>query len=158
MLKEFKEFAMRGNVIDMAVGIVIGVAFGAVVASFVADVLMPPVGLLIGGLDFSNLFLTLKEGATPGPYVSPEAAKAAGAVTLDYGQFVNSVINFIIVAFAIFLVVKAINSLRRQKENVPAEAVANKECPYCMSTISVKASRCPHCTSELVETEEMLHV
>jgi large conductance mechanosensitive channel len=124
MFKEFKEFAMRGNVVDMAVGIVIGAAFGTIVKSFVADVLMPPIGLLLGSVDFSNLFAVIKEGATAAPYATLEAAKEAGAVTLNYGAFVNTVISFMIIAFAVFLVIKAINNLQKQeeeKEEAPAE-------------------------------------
>lgn len=124
MFKEFKEFAMRGNVVDMAVGIVIGAAFGTIVKSFVDDVLMPPIGLLLGNVDFSNLFAVIKEGATAAPYASLEAAKEAGAVTLNYGAFFNTVISFVIIAFAVFLVIKAINNLQRQQqqeEEAPAE-------------------------------------
>ena len=113
MLKEFKEFAMRGNVVDMAVGIIIGAAFGTIIAALVSEVLMPPVGLLLGNVDFSNLFIVLKEGKTIGPYATVAAAKAAGAVTLNYGMFVNTVVNFLIVAFAVFLVVKVINRLQK---------------------------------------------
>jgi large conductance mechanosensitive channel len=149
MLKDFKEFAMRGNVVDMAVGIVIGAAFGAIVKSFVDDVLMPPIGLLLGNVDFSNLFITLREGAkAAGPYASLAAAKAAGAVTLNLGIFVNTIISFIIIAFAVFLVIKSINRMKREEEAPPAEP-ATKECPFCLSEIPLKASRCPHCTSEL---------
>ena len=121
MLKEFKEFAMRGNVVDMAVGIVIGVAFGAIVASFVGDVLMPIVGLLVGGVDFSNQFILLREGATPGPYASLAAAKEAGAVAIGYGALINTIINFTIVAFALFLVIKAMNAAKRTEPEPPAE-------------------------------------
>jgi large conductance mechanosensitive channel len=148
MLKDFKEFAMRGNVVDMAVGIVIGVAFGAVIKSLVADVIMPPIGLLLGNVDFSNLFITLKAGKVAGPYVSLAAAQAAGAVTLNLGLFINTIISFVIVAFAVFLLVRGINQLRREQEAPPA-APTTKECPYCLSEIPLKATRCPHCTSEL---------
>ncbi|HZP00253.1 MAG TPA: large conductance mechanosensitive channel protein MscL [Terriglobia bacterium] len=144
MLKEFKEFAMKGNVVDMAVGIIIGAAFGGIVTSLVNDILMPPIGLLLGKVDFSNLFIVLK-GDT---YPTLAAAKQAGATTLNYGLFVNTVINFLIVAFAIFLVVKQVNRLRRQPAPVPA-APTTKECPYCCSIIPIKAVRCPSCTSEL---------
>jgi large conductance mechanosensitive channel len=120
LLKEFREFAMKGNVLDMAIGIVIGAAFGTIVSSFVADLLMPLIGLLTGGLDFSNQFAVLKEGATPGPYPSPAAATEAGAVTLNYGVFITHVVSFVIVAFAIFLVVKAMNSLKKKEEAAPA--------------------------------------
>jgi large conductance mechanosensitive channel len=148
MLKEFKEFAMRGNVVDMAVGIIIGGAFGTIVKSLVADVMMPPLGLLLGGVDFSDLFFTLKDGTTAGPYTTLAAAKTAGAVTVSYGLFINAVISFLIVAFAVFLLIKGINQLQRKKEEPPAEPTT-KECPYCLSSIAIKASRCPHCTSEL---------
>ena len=149
MLKEFKEFAMRGSVVDMAVGIVIGAAFGSIVKSFVDDVLMPPIGLLLGNVDFSNLFITLKEGAkAAGPYASLAAAKAAGAVTLNLGLFINTVISFLIIAFAVFLVIKGLNSMQREKAVPPAEPTT-KECPFCRSTIPLQATRCPHCTSEL---------
>jgi large conductance mechanosensitive channel len=148
MLKEFKEFALKGNVLDMAVGIIIGAAFGLIIASLVADVIMPPIGLLLGNIDFANIFSVLKEGKTPGPYATVAAAKAAGAVTVNWGIFINTIINFLIVAFAIFLLVKGVNRMRREKE-APAAEPATKECPYCLSSISIKATRCPHCTSEL---------
>jgi len=148
MLKEFKEFALRGNVVDMAVGIVIGAAFGTIVKSLVADVIMPPIGLLLGGIDFSNLFIVLKHGAEAGVFNSVADAQAAGAVTLNYGVFINTVISFLIIAFAIFMVVKAMNKMKRQEEEKPVEATT-KECPKCFSTISIKATRCPLCTSEI---------
>jgi large conductance mechanosensitive channel len=148
MVKEFKEFIMRGNVMDMAVGIIIGAAFGGIVGSLVNDVIMPPIGLLLGKVDFANLFAVLKQGATPGPYASVAAAKAAGAVTLNFGLFVNTIINFIIVGFAIFLLVKGVNQLKRQKP-APAAAPTTKDCPHCFSSIPIKATRCPNCTSEL---------
>ena len=146
MIKEFKEFAMRGNVVDMAVGIIIGGAFGTIVKSFVDDVLMPPIGLLLGREDFSNLFIVLRGGTVPGPYPSLSRAKAAGAVSINYGVFLNNIISFLIVAFAVFLLIRSINSLRRNKEEAPA---TTKECPFCVSSIPVKAVRCPACTSEL---------
>ena len=149
MLKEFKEFAMRGNVVDMAIGIIIGGAFGTIVKSLVSDVLMPPLGLLMGGVDFSNFFIVLKDGSKPGPYAALPDAQAVGAVTVNYGVFLNTIISFVIVAFAIFLLVKGINNLRRQQE-APA-APPTKECPFCLSTISDKATRCPHCTSALAK-------
>ncbi len=122
MLKEFKEFAIKGNMVDLAVGLVIGAAFGAIVTSLVKDVIMPPIGLLIGGLDFSSLFAVLKEGSTPGPYATVDLAQKAGAVTLNWGVFVNAIINFLVVAFAMFFVVKAVNRLRRRPaEEAPAE-------------------------------------
>jgi len=148
MFKEFKEFAMRGNVVDMAVGIIIGGAFGTIVKSLVSDVLMPPIGLLLGGVDFANFFLTLKEGAAAGPYSSLAAAQEAGAVVISYGVFLNAVISFLIVAFAVFLLIKGINRLQREQEAPPSEPTT-RDCPFCISTIPIKASRCPHCTSEL---------
>jgi large conductance mechanosensitive channel len=148
MLKEFKEFAMRGNVVDMAVGIIIGAAFGTIVKSLVSDVIMPPIGLLLGNVDFSNLFLVLKEGATAGPYASLADAQAAGAVSVNYGVFLNTIISFIIVAFAVFVLVRSINRLKRQPEPAPA-VPTTKECPFCLSVIPIKATRCGHCTSEL---------
>ncbi|MDP2045069.1 MAG: large-conductance mechanosensitive channel protein MscL [Deltaproteobacteria bacterium] len=149
MLKDFKEFAMRGSVVDMAIGIVIGAAFGSIVKSFVDDVLMPPIGLLLGNVDFSNLFITLKEGAkAAGPYASLATAKAAGAVTLNLGLFINTIISFLIIAFAVFLVIKGLNRMKREEAAPPAEPTT-KECPFCLSTIPLKATRCPHCTSEL---------
>lgn len=148
MLKDFKEFAMRGNVVDMAVGIIIGAAFGTIVKSLVADVIMPPIGLLLGNVDFSNLFIVLKEGATAGPFATVAEAQKAGAVTINYGVFINTIISFIIVAFAVFLVIRAINKLKREEE-APPEEPTTKECPYCLSTIAIMAKRCAHCTSEL---------
>ena len=148
MLKEFKEFAMKGDVLDMAVGIVIGAAFGLIIASLVADVIMPPIGLLLGNIDFSNIFTVLREGKVAGPYATPAAAKAAGAVTVNWGIFINTIINFVIVGFAIFLLVKGVNKMRREKEAPPAE-LTTKECPYCLSVIPLKATRCPHCTSQV---------
>ena len=143
MIKEFKEFAMRGNVVDMAVGIVIGAAFGNIVKSLVDDVIMPPIGLLLGNVDFSNLFVVLKVGKVPGPYASLAEAKAAAAVTLNAGLFINTIISFIIVAFAIFILIKQINRLQKP------EAPATKECPFCLSAIPIKATKCSHCTSEI---------
>jgi large conductance mechanosensitive channel len=148
MLKEFKEFAMRGNVVDMAVGIIIGAAFGTIVNSLVQDVIMPPIGLLLGNIDFSNLFLVLKDGKVAGPYATVAVAKAAGAVSINIGIFINTVISFVLVAFAVFLLVKTVNKLKRQKEALLA-VPTTKECTYCLSTIPIKATRCPNCTSEL---------
>lgn len=147
MFYEFKKFAMRGNVVDMAVGIVIGGAFGLIVSSLVSDVLMPPIGLILGNVDFSNLFTVLKEGATASPYASLAEAKEAGAVTINYGAFLNTVVSFLIVAFAIFMVVKTMNRMQEEEE-APAEPTT-KECPHCISTISIKATKCPNCTSHL---------
>jgi large conductance mechanosensitive channel len=144
MFKEFKEFAMRGNVVDMAIGIIIGAAFGKIVSSFVADVLMPPIGLLLGKVDFSNLFINLSGQSFP----SVDAAKAAGAATLNYGMFLNTVIDFVIVAFAIFLLIKQINRFTAKQEEAPATPTT-KDCPRCLSQIPIKATRCAHCTSDV---------
>ncbi|QSA98557.1 large-conductance mechanosensitive channel protein MscL [Methylococcus sp. EFPC2] len=146
MLKDFKEFAMRGNVVDMAVGIIIGASFGSIVKSLVDDVIMPPIGLVLGNVDFANLYLVLKDGATAGPYAALAEAKKAGAVTLNYGLFINSVVSFVIVAFAVFLLVRALNKLKKE---APAAPPDTKDCPWCASAIPLKASRCPHCTSEV---------
>ena len=148
MLKEFKEFAMRGNVVDMAVGIIIGAAFGTIVNSLVSDIIMPPIGLLLGNVDFTNLFMVLRQGAAAGPYSSLAQARAAGAVTMNYGLFINAVTSFIIVAFAVFLLVRSINRLKREARPAAA-APTTKECPYCLSSIALKATRCPFCTSTL---------
>lgn len=149
MIKEFKEFAVKGNVMDMAVGIVIGAAFGTIVKSFVADVIMPPIGLLLGNVDFSNLFMILKDGAEGmGAYATLADAQAAGAVTLNYGQFINTIISFLIVAFAIFIVIKNINRLKRE-EPAPVAEPTTKDCPFCLTSIPIKATRCPSCTSNL---------
>jgi large conductance mechanosensitive channel len=142
MLKEFKEFALRGNVLDMAIGIILGLAFGRIVTSFVEDLLMPPLGLLLGKVDFSNLFLSL----TGAHFDTLAAAKAAGAPTVNYGLFVNHVLNFLIVAFAVFLLIRQVNRFKRQQE---APAPVTRECPYCLSLIPIKATRCGHCTSEV---------
>lgn len=146
MLQEFKKFAMRGNVVDMAVGIIIGGAFGTIVKSLVSDVIMPPIGLALGGVDFSDLFITLQDGATAGPYTTLEGAQAAGAVIISYGVFVNAVISFLIVAFAVFLLIKSINKLQADEEE---EEVTTKDCPFCLSSIPLAATRCPSCTSEV---------
>lgn len=143
MWKEFKEFAMRGSVLDMAVGIIIGAAFGKIVSSFVADVLMPPLGLLIGRVDFGNLFLNLSGKS----YETLAAAKAAGAPTLNYGVFFDACINFLIVAFAIFVLVKAVNKLKREEK--PAPAPTTKPCPQCLMDVPIAAKKCGHCTSQL---------
>jgi large conductance mechanosensitive channel len=149
MFKEFKEFAMRGNVIDLAVGIVIGTAFGTIVKSLVSDIIMPPIGLLLGKVDFTNLFAVLKTGAkAAAPYTSLTEAQAAGAVTINYGMFINTIINFIIVALAIFMVIRSMNKFKKP-EAIPAEP-NTKDCPYCLISVPIKATRCPHCTSELV--------
>ena len=148
MMKEFKDFAVKGNVVDMAVGIIIGAAFGTIVKSLVADVIMPPIGLLLGNVDFSQLFIVLKEGATAvGPYLTLADAQAAGAVTLNYGTFINTIISFLIVAFAIFILIKNVNRMKREEPAAPPAAPTTKECPHCFSTINIKAVRCPNCTS-----------
>ena len=148
MLKDFKSFIMRGNVVDMAVGIISGAAFGAIISSLVKDVIMPPIGLALGKVDFGNLFIVLREGTVAGPYSSLAAAQEAGAVTISYGAFINTVVSFLILAVVIFfLVVQPIARMTaRQKA---AEAPKTKECPYCLSSIPVKATRCPNCTSQL---------
>jgi large conductance mechanosensitive channel len=155
MFKEFREFAVRGNVVDMAVGIIIGGAFGAIVKSLVDDVIMPPIGLLLGGVDFSNFYLTLREGtgAAP-PYASLADAKEAGAVTVNYGMFLNGIISFLIVAFAVFLLIRAINTMRRKEEAAPPPPNA-KECSFCFSSIPIKATRCPNCTSQLAGSGDL---
>jgi large conductance mechanosensitive channel len=142
MLKEFREFLMRGNVLDLAVGVIIGAAFGKIVSSLVSDVIMPPIGLLLSGVDFSNLYLSLNGQ----PYANLAAAQAAGAPTLNYGSFLNAVIDFLIVGLAIFLLIRAVNHMQPP---APAAAIATRECPYCISLIPLKATRCPHCTSQL---------
>ena len=146
MVKEFKEFIVKGNALDMAVGIIIGAAFGTVVKSLVEDVIMPPIGLVLGNVDFSNLFLVIKEGATAAPYASLKAAQEAGAVTLNFGLFFNNILSLLIVGFAVFLLVKNINRLQKAE---PEAAPTTKECPFCKSEIAIAASRCPHCTSEI---------
>ncbi|HYL05697.1 MAG TPA: large conductance mechanosensitive channel protein MscL [Thermoanaerobaculia bacterium] len=146
MLREFREFAVRGNVVDMAVGVIIGAAFGAVVKSAVDDLVMPPLGLLTGGADFQNQFVVLRAGKTPAPYASLAEAKAAGASVLSYGVFLNQVVTFLLVALAVYLLVRAVNRLRRATEPPPTPA---RKCPFCDSAISPAATRCPHCTSEL---------
>ncbi|HEV8675050.1 MAG TPA: large conductance mechanosensitive channel protein MscL [Methylomirabilota bacterium] len=140
MLKEFKEFALRGNVVDLAIALVLGAAFGKIVTSFVTDILMPPIGLAIGRVDFASLFITLG----PGSYATLQAAKAAGAPTINYGLFLQAIVDFVIVAFVIFLLVRQLNRMRR-----PAAAPATRECPYCALPVVLKATRCPHCTSEV---------
>ncbi len=148
MFKEFKEFAMRGNVVDMAVGIIIGAAFGTIVKSLVADIIMPPIGLLLGNVDFSNLFIVLKAGSSAGPLATIAEAQKAGAVTLNYGLFANTIISFLIVAFAIFMVIRGINKLKHEEEAPPEEPTTQK-CPHCLLEVPVKATRCGHCTSAL---------
>ncbi len=147
MFKEFKNFAMRGNVIDMAIGIIIGSAFGAIVKSLVDDVIMPPIGLLFSGVDFSNLFVVLRQGSSPKPYETLTAAQEVGAVTLNFGVFINTVTSFLIVGFVVFLLIRNINKL--QTKDAPTPEPTTKECPYCVSEIPIKAVRCPKCTSDL---------
>jgi large conductance mechanosensitive channel len=150
MLKEFKEFAMRGNVIDLAIGVVLGTAFSAIVNSLVSDLILPPIGLLLGNVDFSNLFIILKAGEAAPPYLTLSDAHDAGAVTLNYGLFLDSIVSFLIIAFAIFFLVRSINRMTR-KEEPPPEAPTTKDCPYCFTEISIQATRCPNCTSQLTD-------
>ena len=149
MWKQFKEFVTRGNMIDMAVGIIIGAAFATIIKSLVSDIIMPPIGLLLGKVDFSNLFAVLKPGVLPGPYKSLIDAQQAGAVSINYGVFITSIINFIIVAIPLFLVITGINKLKNMKPAAPVAEPTTRECPFCFSVIPVKATRCPHCTSEI---------
>jgi len=152
MWKEFREFALRGNVVDMAVGIIVGAAFSTLIKSLVSDLLMPPIGLLLGGVDFNNLFWLLKMGDPAGPYLSLADAQAAGAVTINYGVFLDNVVSFLIVSGVMFFMIRGINRLQGQKEEQPAsEEAATKECPFCLSVIPAGAVRCPHCTSNLSE-------
>lgn len=149
MLKDFKTFLMRGNVIDLAVGIVIGAAFGAIVNSLVKDIIMPPIGLALSGVDFSAMMVVIKQGTPPSPYALPADATAAGAVTINYGSFLLTIISFIIIAAVIyFLVVRPVARFNQPKA-VPATVPTTKECPFCFSTVPIKATRCPHCTSEI---------
>lgn len=145
MLKEFREFALRGNVLDLAIGIIIGAAFSNIVNSFVSDILMPPIGLLLGNTDFSDFFINLSGGR----YESLAAAEEAGAATVNYGLFINTILDFIIIAFALFLIVRQVNRLQRQKEEEKPAEPTTKECPHCLTEIPIKATRCPHCTSRL---------
>lgn len=145
MLREFKTFVMRGNVLDLAIGVILGGAFGKIVTSFVQDILMPPIGLMLGGVDFTNLFINLGSGT----YETLAAAQEAGVPTLNYGLFLNVVIDFLIVSFAIFMVIRAVNRMQRQPEEAPAAAPTTKECPYCKTQIAIEATRCPNCTSQL---------
>jgi len=150
MFKEFRDFAMRGNVIDMAIGIIIGVAFNSIVQSLVKDIIMPPIGLLIRNVDFSNLFIVLRGGTPGASYVTLAEAQQAGAVSLNYGPFINTIISYIIIAFAVFLLVKGINRIKKREEKLPAKPTT-KKCPYCFSNIPIKAKRCAFCTSTLEE-------
>lgn len=144
MLKEFKEFALRGNVVDLAIGVIIGGAFGKIISSLVNDIIMPPIGMLLGGVNFKDLFLSLDGNK----FASLADAQAAGAATLNYGQFISVIIDFLIIAFVIFLVVRGINRLSRKPAPAPA-APTTKDCLYCFTSIPIKATRCPHCTSEM---------
>lgn len=146
MLEEFRKFIMRGNVMDMAVGIIIGAAFTSIVTSLVDDILMPPIGLLLGDVDFTNLFWVMQEGSPGAPYTTVAAAQEAGAVTLNYGVFINAIITFLIVAFAVFMLIRWVNRLKGPE---PEAEVTTKECPHCLMDIPLAATRCPHCTSEL---------
>lgn len=148
MLEDFKKFAMRGNVVDMAVGIIIGGAFGTIVKSMVSDILMPPLGLLLGNVDFSDLFVAIQAGDPGGPYATLEAAREAGAVTINYGVFADNVVSFIIVAFAVFLLIRGIVKLQKKDEEAPPPP-SKKQCTYCFTEVPIKATRCPHCTSQL---------
>ena len=147
MLKEFKEFAMQGNMVDMAVGIIIGAAFGVIITSLVNDIIMPPIGMLLGGVDFNNLYFLLQDGSPGSPYASVADAQAAGAVTINYGVFINALISFLVIALAVFFLIRAMNRAMRPAE--AEEEASTKECPYCFSTISIMATRCPNCTTQL---------
>ena len=158
ILIEFKKFAMRGNVMDMAVGIIIGAAFGKIVDSLVKDIIMPPLGYLMGQVDFANKYVTLIDGSVAGPYASLDAAQKAGAVTINYGLFLNTIISFIIVAFAVFMLIKAMNTVQakldaKEEKEAKAAAPTTKVCPYCYTDIPVKATKCPHCTADLTDTK-----
>jgi large conductance mechanosensitive channel len=149
MLKDFRDFMMRGNVLDMAVGIIIGAAFGTIVNSIVKDVIMPPIGLVLGNVDFANLFAVLKAGTTPGPYASLADAQTAGAVTINYGLFINTIVSFLIIAVVLFFLIRAFVHARSRLETKNGVAVTTKACPYCLSQVPVKARKCAYCTSEL---------
>ena len=149
MLKEFNDFALRGNVMDMAVGIIIGAAFTSIVNSLVNDMIMPPLGYLMGGVDFSNLYLTIEHGSPIGPYPSLADAQAAGAVTVNYGLFINAIISFLLVALAMFLLIRSINRLQAEEPVEKPAGPETKDCPFCFSSIAIEATRCPQCTSQL---------
>ncbi len=150
MLKDFKTFIAKGNVVDMAVGIIIGVSFSAIVSSFVKDIIMPPIGLAMGKIDFANMAFVLKQGSTPGPYSSLAAAQTAGAVTMNYGLFINTIISFLIIAAVIFfLVIRPMVRMQAPKKVVAPASPTTKDCPYCATSIPIKATRCPNCTSEI---------
>lgn len=152
MIKEFREFILRGNVLDLAVGVIIGAAFGAIVNSLVNDIIMPPIGYALGNVDFSALMIVLREGTPPGPYGTLAEAQAAGAVTVNVGLFINQIISFVIIATILFLIIRAFNRLKSGFDKPKTVDPTTKECPYCISTISLKATRCPNCTSELTRT------
>jgi large conductance mechanosensitive channel len=154
LFEEFKEFATRGNVVDMAVGIIIGTAFGAITKSLVSDVIMPPIGYLLGNVDFADLFVVIKHGSPVGPYDTLALAQQAGAITINVGLFINTIISFLLVALAMFIVVRGMNNLRRKEEDVPPKAPTTKTCPFCISSIPVNATRCPMCTSELSDSSQ----
>lgn len=154
MWKEFKEFALRGNVWDMAVGIIIGGAFTPIAKSLVDDVLMPPIGMLLGNVDFTNLYLVLRSGDPPAPYASLDAAREAGAVVVAYGAFVNTIVTFVVVAFAVFLLIRSLNAMRRKDEAAGAEESVSRRCPFCALNVPVEAIRCPNCTSEIGAYDE----
>ena len=150
MFKEFKDFALRGNVMDMAIGIIIGASFSTIVNSLVKDILMPPIGWLLGGVDFENFYLTVKVGTPAGPYLSLADAQAAGAVTVNYGLFINAIISFLIVAVAMFLIIRAINRLQEGKAEEDQDPTpTTRDCPFCFTAIPIQATRCPNCTSQL---------
>ena len=149
MGKDFRDFIMKGNVVDLAVGVIIGAAFGAIVGSMVNDLIMPPIGLLLGNVDFTNLFVVLKAGTkAPVPYASLADAQAAGAVTLNYGLFITKLVTFLIIAFVVFMLVRSLAKLKRESP-APAPAPTTKDCPFCLSPVPLKATRCPNCTSDL---------
>lgn len=148
MMKEFREFAVKGSVVDMAVGIIIGAAFGTIARSLVDDIIMPPIGMMMGGIAFEDLFAVLQQGAEPGPYLTLADAREAGAVTINYGVFISAVVSFVVVAFAVFILVRNVNRMRREEQVEPA-APTDKSCQYCATTIPIQAVRCPHCTSQL---------
>jgi large conductance mechanosensitive channel len=147
MLKEFREFALKGNAIDLAVGIIVGASFTTIVNSIVADIIMPPIGLVLGDVDFSNLFWVLKQGEVSAPYPTLADAQAVGAVTINYGLFINSLISFLIITVVLFFLIRSVNRLKRKEEVAPSEPTT-KVCPYCLSEVSIKATRCAFCTSE----------
>jgi large conductance mechanosensitive channel len=149
MFKEFKEFILRGNVMDLAVGVIMGAAFNAVVKSFVDNIIMPPIGLLLGRVDFAELYIMLRMGDPAGPYATLADAQAAGAVTLSYGLFINAIVNLVLVGFAVFLMVRAVNRMRREEKEAAPPPPTTVDCPYCLSSIPIQATRCPHCTSQL---------